>query len=189
MADVTHFTIAQAEIRRRVAFIGAEQWGLPTPCTEWSVEKLVVHMIEGSRMTVALLQGASAEESRSVFGVDHSPDLVAELDVALTDELAAFKAPGAFEMVVHHPAAGDVPGLTLYQFRTSDYLLHSWDLARATGGDESLDEGLVLVTWEGMLPMAPIIGDFGVFGTGPSGTVADDAPLQQRLLDLSGRRP
>ena len=37
--------------------------------------------------------------------------------------------------------------------------------------------------------MAPIIGDIGVFGTGPSGTVADDAPLQQRLLDLSGRRP
>jgi uncharacterized protein (TIGR03086 family) len=172
-----------------VAFIGADQWDLPTPCTEWSVKNLVVHMIEGSRMTVALLQGASAEESRKVFGVDHSPDLVAELDGALTDELTAFEAPGAFETVVHHPAAGDVPGSTLYQFRTGDYLLHSWDVARATGGDESLDEGLVAVTWEGMLPMASIIGDFGVFGTGPSGTVADDAPLQQRLLDLTGRRP
>jgi len=28
-----------------------------------------------------------------------------------------------------------------------------------------------------------------VFGTGPSGTVGPDAPLQDRLLDLSGRRP
>jgi hypothetical protein len=28
-----------------------------------------------------------------------------------------------------------------------------------------------------------------VFGAGPSGTVADDAPLQVQLLDLTGRRP
>jgi hypothetical protein len=28
-----------------------------------------------------------------------------------------------------------------------------------------------------------------MFGTGASGTVADDAPLQTRLLDLTGRRP
>jgi hypothetical protein len=29
----------------------------------------------------------------------------------------------------------------------------------------------------------------GVFGSGPSGTLGPDAPLQDRLLDLSGRRP
>ena len=111
MTDVTDLTTAQAEIQAAGGAIGAEQWGLPTPCTNWSVEKLVVHMIEGSRMTVALLHGASADESRSVFGVAHGPDLAAELDAALADELAAFGVPGAFEMVVHHPAAGDVPGV------------------------------------------------------------------------------
>ena len=37
--------------------------------------------------------------------------------------------------------------------------------------------------------MAPFIAEIGVFGSGPSGTVAEDAPLQQRLLDLTGRRP
>jgi uncharacterized protein (TIGR03086 family) len=189
MADVTHLTTSQAEIRRRVSSIGAGQWDLPTPCTDWTVTKLVVHMIEGSRMAVLLLDGASADESRLAFGVTHGPDLVAELDVALTDELTAFARPGAFEMVVHHPAAGDVPGLTLYEFRTSDYLLHSWDVARATGGDESLDEALVLLAWEGLQPMAPFIGEIGVFGSGPSGIVAEGAPLQQRLLDLTGRRP
>jgi hypothetical protein len=103
--------------------------------------------------------------------------------------LAAFEAPTSFEMIVHHPGAGDVPGSTMYQFRTGDYLLHSWDISRATGGDEALPEDLVALTWEGLQPMAPIIGEIGVFGTGPSGTVADDAPLQLRLLDLTGRRP
>lgn len=140
-------------------------------------------------MTLLLLQGASAAESRSAFGTAHNPDLVAELDRALTDELAAFGEPDAFDRIVHHPAAGDVPGSALYEFRTGDYLLHSWDVARATGGDEALDESLVVVTWDAMQPMAPFIAEIGVFGEGPSGTVDADAPLQRRLLDFTGRRP
>ncbi|MEA3021062.1 MAG: hypothetical protein QOI47_2586, partial [Actinomycetota bacterium] len=54
---------------------------------------------------------------------------------------------------------------------------------------ESLDQGPVGYVWEALQPMAPMIGQVGVFGTGPSGDVPDDAPLQQRLLDLTGRRP
>jgi uncharacterized protein (TIGR03086 family) len=189
MTDVTDLTIAQAEVRRRVAAIGAGQWGLPTPCSEWTVTDLVAHMVGGSRMTVLLLEGASAHDSLAPFHDEPGPDPAAELDAALVDELEAFAAPGAFERVVHHPAAGDVPGATLYEFRTSDYLLHSWDVARATGGDEQLHEGLVAATWDGMQPMASFIGEIGMFGSGPSGTVGDDAPLQQRLLDFTGRRP
>jgi len=189
MTDTTDIATAQAEIRRRVAGIGAGQWDLPTPCTDWSVTDLVVHMIEGSAMTLLLLQGASAKESLSAFGAAHGPDLVAELDRALTDELAAFGKPDAFDSIVHHPAAGDVPGSALYEFRTGDYLLHSWDVARATGGDEALNESLVVLTWDVMQPMAPFIAEIGMFGKGPSGTVDADAPLQQRLLDFTGRRP
>ncbi len=189
MADVTDLTIAQAEIRRRVAAIGAEQWGLPTPCSEWDVADLVAHLVGGSRMTMLLLEGASAHDSLAPFKAQRGSDPVADLDAALVDELDAFSGPGAFERVIHHPAAGDVPGATLYEFRTSDYLLHSWDVARATGGDEQLHEGLVAAAWDGIQPMAPFIGQIGIFGSGPSGTVGEDAPLQERLLDLTGRRP
>jgi uncharacterized protein (TIGR03086 family) len=189
MSDVTDLATAQAEIRARVGEIGAGQWDLPTPCDHWNVQALVVHLVEGSRMSGLLLEGASAAESRAAFGVAHGPDLGAELDAAMADELAAFSAPGALEMTIHHPAAGDVPGATLYGFRVGDYLLHSWDVARATGGDESLHEGLVLTTWESLQPMVPFIAQTGVFGSGPSGSVAEDAPVQTRLLDLTGRRP
>jgi uncharacterized protein (TIGR03086 family) len=189
MADVTDLTTAQAEIRRRVKAVGPEQWALPTPCDEWSVQDLVFHLVAGGRMTVLLLQGASAADSRAPFVATPGPDLAVDLDAALADELAAFSAPDAFDRVVHHPAAGDVPGASVYQFRTSDYLLHCWDLARATRGDEQLHEGLVAATWDGMQPMAPFIAEIGIFGDGPSGTVGEDAPLQQRLLDFTGRRP
>jgi uncharacterized protein (TIGR03086 family) len=188
MADVTDLATAQGEIRRRVAAITTTQWDLSTPCADWNVKALVVHLVEGSRMAMRLLEGASTEDAIAVFGADHG-DLGAELDVALRDELGAFERPTAFETIVHHPGAGDVPGSTLYQFRTGDYLVHSWDVARATGSDEALPEDLVALTWEGLQPMAAVIGEIGVFGTGPSGTIAEDAPLQLRLLDLTGRRP
>jgi uncharacterized protein (TIGR03086 family) len=189
MPEVTDLATAQVDIRRRVKAIGAAQWDLPTPCTDWNVKDLVVHLVGGSRMAARLLQGASAEDAVAVFAAEHGPDLGAELDVALAEELSAFEGPQALETTVHHPGAGDVPGATLLQFRIGDYLLHGWDLARATGADESLPDNLVALTWEGLQPMAPIIGTIGVFGSGPSGSMADDAPLQLRLLDLTGRRP
>jgi len=83
----------------------------------------------------------------------------------------------------------DMPGAQLLGFRIGDLALHTWDLARAIGGDEELDEGLTANVWETLEPMAPFIGEIGVFGTGPSGTVGSDAPLQTRLLGVTGRRP
>lgn len=82
-----------------------------------------------------------------------------------------------------------MPGSQLLNFRAGDLILHSWDLARAIGVDETLADGPVAYVWEALQPMAPIIGQIGQFGTGPSGDVGEDAPLQQRLLDLTGRRP
>jgi hypothetical protein len=105
-----------------------------------------------------------------------------------TELAASFAAPGARDRICHH-GVGDIPGEQLLGFRTADYALHAWDLARAIGGDEQLDDALVEELWLVMSPMAPMIGGSGQFGTGPSGDLDADAPLQARLLDLSGRRP
>jgi hypothetical protein len=74
-------------------------------------------------------------------------------------------------------------------YEMTDYVLHTWDLARALGGDETLPDQLAVSCWSALEPLAPFIRQTGVFGEGPSGTVEDDAPLQFRLLDLSGGRP
>lgn len=188
MIELTDLAAAQDLVRSRVAAITAGQWALATPCAKWNVRDLVVHLVEGSAMALRLLQGLSADEAGAVFGAQHGLDLAAELDVALAEELTAFHGPGALEMTVHH-RVGDLPGATFLQFRTSDYLLHRWDVARATGGDERLPEALVAKTWEAMQPMVPFIAETGQFGAGPSDTLTSDAPLELRLLDLTGRRP
>jgi len=81
-------------------------------------------------------------------------------------------------------SAGELIGL-----RTGDVLVHTWDLAVTLGTDTTLDADLVTRVWDALAPMAPFIGHLGVFGEGPSGALAPDAPLQDRLLDLTGRRP
>ena len=189
MAELIELAKAQDEARRRVGVIALDQWDLPTPCTDWSVRDIVMHLLEVSRMVPRLLQGVTAVGLMAGSGPDRQLDLTVALDRALTDELTAFETAGALDMIVHHPGAGDIPAARLLQFRTTDYLLHSWDIARATGSDELLPDGLVVATWTRMGPMAAVITKIGAYGSGPSGTIPENAPLQQRLLDLTGRRP
>jgi len=180
---------ARSEFERRLRAVETEQWSFDTPCAGWTVRDVVNHVVGGNHMAVALLAGASRDEARAVRGVDGLGDDPIAAFVPSADELAAsFAAPGARDRICHH-GVGDIPGEQLLGFRTADYALHGWDVARAIGGDEQLDDAVVEELWLVMSPMAPMIGGSGQFGTGPSGDLDADAPLQARLLDLSGRRP
>jgi hypothetical protein len=92
------------------------------------------------------------------------------------------------DRVTEHPA-GDFPVPLLLGFRIGDWTVHAWDLARAIGADETLPEDLVAHVWEGIEPLGPILSASGRFGEGASGGVGEQAPLQTRLLDATGRRP
>lgn len=180
---------AAAGFRWAVGQIGDDQWELATPCDGWTVRQLVGHVAAGCRMTAALAAGATRQDAIRVLGVDHLGDRPLEaIDAALAAQRAAFERPGIESQVFQHPA-GDMPGAQAIRFRVGDLLAHQWDLARAIGADETLDESLVLEVWQSISPMVPMMAASGVFGSGPSGTVVDDAPMQLRLLDAMGRRP
>lgn len=187
--DAAALAHAQDAFDLRLRRLGADQWALPTTCPDWTVRDLVNHVVVGSTMSVQLLDGATLEQIMTLFGSDALGDDPLEARRrTVAEERQAFAAPGALDRVVHHPA-GDIPGAVLLGFRTCDNLLHAWDLARATAGDEVLPEDVVADVWSVLEPFGPSIATLGVFGDGPSGTVGPDAPLQTRLLDLSGRRP
>ena len=179
---------AGAEFERRLATVSPDQLPHPTPCAEWTVHDLLNHVVGESLMSVRLLGGASpAEATAGLDGDLVADDAAGAFARAAAEERAAFTAPDALERVVHHPAM-DMPGAELLGFRIGGLTLHGWDLARAVDGDEMLDPDLVDAVWAQLSPMAPFIAQTGVFGAGPSGDVGPDAPLQLRLLDLTGRR-
>ena len=180
--------LARQEFARRLATVAPAQLVTQTNCDDWTVHDLIRHVIVGDHMAVALLGGASRDDTMALATtVQLGDDLGAEFAGAADTVAAAFAAGGTLEQIVHHPAM-DIPASTLIQFRTGDYTLHAWDLARSIGGDTVLDEHLVSAIWETLSPMADFIATTGRFGSGPSGAVADTADLQSRLLDLSGRR-
>jgi uncharacterized protein (TIGR03086 family) len=72
---------------------------------------------------------------------------------------------------------------------TPDVLIHTWDLARATGLDERLDPDEVRRQLAGIEALPPELDEAmrGSGHYGPRVAVADDADEQTRLLAFMGR--
>jgi uncharacterized protein (TIGR03086 family) len=176
------------DFRNVVSTVAPEQWDLPTPCPDWTVLELIGHVVGGSQMATSLVGGASRIDAIGLLATDFvGTDPLGAVDTALAAQRHAFDQPGIENVICQHPA-GDMPAEQLLGLRIGDLLIHSWDLARAIGANEQLSADAVQRVWDDTAPMAPIIAQLGVFGDGPSGTVPDDAPLHERLLDLMGRR-
>jgi uncharacterized protein (TIGR03086 family) len=174
------------EYRTRLAAVPTDRWGDPSVCGEWTVKEVADHIVGGNRFAVALLDGASTEEAMAAARTGtFEGDPVERFDETAAAQLAAFEAEGALDRIVHHPA-GDMAGAAFIGFRAGDLLLHGWDLARSTGGDESLPGQLAEAIHAVYLPTAERARAFGIFAD--TGTeVTDDAPIGERLLVLTGR--
>ena len=107
------------------------------------------------------------------------------LNTALDDLLASIKAPGALGRTVELPF-GVVPGEVLARFLTVDAMVHSWDIATATGLPYSPPEPLaaaVLATAHDLI--APEMRDGETFAA--ETPVPDGAPTIERLVAFTGR--
>lgn len=169
-----------------VAGIGADQWDLPTPCREWNVRELVNHVVSGNWWVGELARGRTIEQVGDRLDGDVlEPDPVVAYAQSAGAARAAFAEPGALEA----PCAvsyGPVPGSVYAGHRIIDVAVHGWDIARATGQDDTLDPELVAGCAAIVEPQLDLLKGSGVFATdveAPAG--ADD---QTRLLAHLGRR-
>jgi len=167
--------------------VSARDLALATPCEEWSVAQLVWHVARASDMSVLLVEGGSRDDAIQVMRTPAAPEVIAECRRALAAQMVSL-AGADLEQIAHHPI-GDVTVRQLYDFRIMDLTVHAWDLARAIGADEHLPPDLVDHVYGFLTPLEPFIGEIGIFGAGPSGSLAQGASAQAKMLDLSGRRP
>lgn len=103
--------------------------------------------------------------------------------------------PGALHRILDYPL-GRVTGQQALAVRTTDSIIHAWDLARAIGADDALDTGLVTCfsselarstpAWPKRPP--PPRQPTGFFAA-PQHGINPDASPQDRLLRLMGRNP
>lgn len=163
-------------------------WESPSPCAEWTVRDVVGHILDMHGVVFQALDRelsagpALADDPLGAFRAAR-----ADVEALLADtELAAMvhDTPGGRRSVADH-----VDGVP-----SADLVLHGWDLARATGQDDTMDPDEVEVFLPGLQQLPPEMWIPDAFGPGvvvfgPEFPVPADAPAQQRLIGLIGRDP
>jgi uncharacterized protein (TIGR03086 family) len=190
MASFRLLDRAAGDFKRPLRLVTVEQHPLPTPCGEWTVYDLVSHQIGGMRMYAELLAGGSREAALTALNSGLlGSNWVETFEIAYRAMFDAFSEPGALGRTVQHPNNAAMPATMLFRGAVGELALHGWDLARAIGADEELDDEVVAEVWSFYSSVSASLGTSGIFGSGASGTVPESASLQTRLLDVSGRRP
>jgi uncharacterized protein (TIGR03086 family) len=171
---------------RLVEGVVADQWRLPTPCSEWSVRDLVNHVVGEDLWTAPLLQGSTIEEVGDRFDGDLLGDEPVAHARAAADEAVAAVA----ERLPH----GGTVQLSYGEERleeyvhqlAADHLIHGWDLAVAIGTDPGLDPEVVDAVAGWYAAREDIYRSAGVVGPRPADPGSD--PLS-RLIGAFGRDP
>jgi len=182
MSEISdRYEAVAAGFATRVAGIAPEQWSKTTPCTEWTVRDLVAHVVGVHRNVVSSLgeSGSGEVDAEGDLGRQFG-EVRAEVEAALTDHGRAEKVvSGMF---------GEQPFESLVsRLLCADTLIHTWDLARATGQPEALDIRGVEKAAEFLTPIDEAIrrpGGFSAKIEPPEG-----ADAQTRLLNFAGRAP
>lgn len=160
--------------------LGVRDWDAPTPVPEWRARDVVAHLVDWS---TGFLAGAGVALPRNDgTGPAGAWQAHAAAVQALLDD------PGTAGRTLANPHVGELPlADAVDRFYTTDVLLHTWDLARATGQDDRIDPATCEQLLQGMAPAEAAMRSSGHYG--PRVEVAADADPQTRLVGFLGRDP
>ena len=165
----------------RVQGASADAWDNPSPCEGWRARDVVGHLTTWITEFFSA-QGVAFPEAPSV-----EDDPAAAWEAVRSTIAAALADPELSAKPVETPFSNQSLAETVDMIVTGDVFTHTWDLARATGQDETLDADQVqrMLAATGEMPEEALRAD-GMFG--PAIEVSDDADDQTKLLAYLGRR-
>ena len=163
--------------------VADSDWDAPSPVEGWAARDVVRHLVEWfpgfleSGAGVRLPSGPSVDDDPVGAWLIHSEGVQALLD-----------DPETADRVLSNPHIGEIPlDEAVNNFYTSDVFMHAWDLARATGQDETLDLDKCAELLAGMEQYEEAMRSSGQYG--PRVEVPADADVQTRMLAFIGRQP
>ena len=179
---VGRITEAQWDMTLPEGFAFRHTEAVPTLC-----QVINYHAYDDAWVPDMLAGRTMAEAGEAKFDGDLlGTDPVGRLNEMVEAACAAAAGVTDLEQVAH---------LSFGDFTTREYFwqihffrgVRAYELARVIGVDPTLPPELVSGLWEEVSPNAEEWRSLGVFG--PAVPVPDDAPLQDRLLGLTGRDP
>jgi len=165
----------------RVAAVPDDRWSSPSPCEDWTARDVVRHIVDVHHMFLGFID----EAAEPTVSVDDDP--LGAFTEARDTVAAALEDPRTATREYDGMFGKAVFGESIDSFLSADLVIHGWDLARATGGDERMDPAEVKRINESLLPMADKMRQPGGFG--PEVETPPDADDQDRFLAFLGRDP
>ncbi len=184
MSDIAErYRRAAARFTERVEEVPDGAWANPAPCEGWVARDVVRHMVE---WMPAFLESAGGPKLPVGPSVDDDP--VGAWRTMSDGIQALLDDPATAESRIEHPRTGShTLGDAVGTFFLGDVIVHTWDLARATGLDEELDADEVHQMLVGMEPLDDVLRASGQYGAKVE--VPADADEQTRLIAFTGRQP
>lgn len=178
---------AAAETIKVVNGVRPEQFGDPTPCTEWDVRTLLNHIILWTAHSAEQrAYGGSVAEELMNKDFAASPGFAADYAAQASKALNAWSDPAAWERdlgVMGSPMpAADVAALLI-----AEYVLHGWDLATATGQRYHCDDAVAAVVLDTVRAQGDLFRQYKGFADAVD--VPADASAYDKALAESGRKP
>ncbi len=164
------------------------QYDARTPCPDYSVRDLSNHVVNVVRRVAALGAGGSFA-SVPQFATD-VPD--GEWSFAAAAAAKDLHGPWSDPAVLGRPIGlpwGAVPGAVAAVIFTNELVLHTWDIATATGQQVSWDPAVLAAPLASMRRAVPAEPRGNPVPFGPVVPVPEDAPAIDRLVGWYGRRP
>lgn len=167
---------------RRVEGTPPEAWDNQSPCEEWTARHIIGHLKQW--MPPVILEPARIEYPAIPSAKSDPVGAWLALDDAVQRALAS---PELMSQPVDGGSSlSDYVGL----FALFDLLVHTWDLARATGQDETIDAveaARLLEFMQGEEAVRQHVDGREHFGLAID--VPDDADVQIKLIAYTGRKP
>lgn len=118
--------------------VSGDAWGNQSPCDGWTANDVIAHNIGMNNMISGFCAGIDSKGPTHELPDDPAGAWKASFDGLLD----ALDTKGALHAVARTPW-GEMPAGKFLGFAWIDPVIHTWDLAKATGQPAVLDEGLV----------------------------------------------
>jgi uncharacterized protein (TIGR03086 family) len=170
-----------AEFTETVENVPAERWDAPSPCADWTARQVLDHVID----VATSMAGYVGLELPA--GPPVSTDPGGGWSAARDGMRALLDDPATAGLEYEGYFGRTSLERTVDGFLCFDLVVHRWDIARATGGDERMDP--VEVRW--IRSQAEGFGEAirSARICGPEVPVPPSASEQDRLLAFLGRQP
>jgi len=180
MTEADRYRTLAESMRQTIAGVDADGWAAPTPCEGWTARDVVSHLVD----TSAMFLGFIGEDPPSGPPVEEDP--VGAFTSARDAVQSALDDPSKASQEYDGMFGKTTFAKSVDGFLSADLVIHRWDLARATGQDETLPADEVDRIHTQLAPMDEKMRGPGAFG--PKVEPPAGADAQTQLLCFLGRR-